>query len=270
MNDPVWLDGALCGREDALFALADRGLSLGEGLFETMRWQDGAIRRFAAHWARLAAAAQALDLPLPHAREDVLAAAAALAASAGLREAAVRLMLTGGEGPRGLAPPPQRATRMALSLSPLPQAPPARLVTVSIRRLPGAPSTRFKTLSYIDQVAALREARLAGGDEAVMFNPHGQAASAAAATLILITRSGEALTPPLSAGALPGVTRGALLAAGALREAAVTADLLAEAPAMALANALSGVRPALALDGRALAPDHPALAALRAAEISSS
>jgi branched-chain amino acid aminotransferase len=269
MTGAVWIDGDLRPPKDAAVSVADRGLTLGEGLFETMRWEAGAIRRFQAHWARLSAAAAALGLPLEAAPEAIHAAALALVADHGLEQAALRLTLTGGEGPRGLAPPAHRRARILLSAAPLALQGPVRLATVEIRRNPGAPTARFKTLSYLDQVAALAEAKAAGGDEALMLNLAGRAASAAAATLIVITAAGEALTPPVAEGALPGVTRGALLATGAMREALVTARDLADAVAIGLCNALTGVRPALSLDGRALAADHPTLNALIATELSS-
>lgn len=269
MTGAVWIDGALRAPQDAAVSVADRGLTLGEGLFETMRWEHGAIRRFPAHWARLSAAAAALDLPLDLAPDAIHAAAQALVADHGLERAALRLTLTGGEGPRGLAPPAQRRAHIILSAAPLAPQGPARLITVAIRRNPGAPTSLFKTLSYLDQVAALAQARAGGGDEAVMLNPAGRAASAAAANLIVITATGEALTPSVAEGALPGVTRGALLAAGLVREGLITHELLAASDAIGLSNALTGVRPALSLDGRALAADHPILTALIAAELSS-
>lgn len=269
MTGAVWIDGALRPLQDAAVSVADRGLTLGEGLFETMRWEHGAIRRFPAHWARLSAAAAALDLPLDADPGAIHAAAQALVADQGLERAALRLTLTGGQGPRGLAPPAHRRTHLLLAAAPLAPQGPVRLASVGIPRNPGAPTALFKTLSYLDQVVALAEARAAGGDEALMLNPAGRAASAAAANLIVIPAAGDALTPPVAEGALPGVTRGALLAAGLVREAPVTARDLADAVAIGLTNALTGVRPALSLDGRALAADHPTLTALIAAELSS-
>lgn len=265
----VWRDGALAALGEAGVAADDRGLTLGEGLFETLRWtpQEG-VRRLARHHARLAAGARALGLPAPPEPKALADAAQALVAASGLAgaPAALRLTLTGGPGPRGLAPPPQRAPALLMTAAPLAPAPgSAALATVGIRRDPSRPSVRWKTLSYLDQVAALAQARALGADEAVMLSPFGLLAGAAAANLVAVV-AGAAYTPRIEDGALAGVTRGALLDAGLLVEAAIDAPMLADASAVALLNALVGVRPCRALDGRALDPDDPVLAALAAAE----
>lgn len=265
----VWYDGALVPVGSAAVRADDRGLTLGEGLFETLRWtpQDG-VRRLARHHARMAAGARALDLPPPPSPETIAEAADALAAALGLGDApvALRLTLTGGPGPRGLAAPPSRAPVVLMTAAPLGPGPgPAALATVGIRRDPSRPSVRWKTLSYLDQVAALAEARAAGADEAVMLSPFGRLAGAAAGNLVVVA-AGAAYTPRIEDGALPGVTRGALLDAGLLTEAAIDASMLADASAIALTNALVGVRVCRSLDGRALDVDDPVLADLAAAE----
>jgi branched-subunit amino acid aminotransferase/4-amino-4-deoxychorismate lyase len=265
----VWRDGAVLPADAAAVRADDRGLTLGEGLFETMRWtpQDG-LRRLGRHHARMAAGAQALGLPAPPSPDEIAQRASDLVRALGLGDApvAVRLTLTGGPGPRGLAPPEVRAPALLMTAAALGSPPaPAALASVDIRRDPSRPSVRWKTLSYLDQVAALAQARALGADEAVMLSPFGHLAGAAAANLVVVV-AGAAYTPRIEDGALAGVTRGALLDAGLVVEAAIDAAMLADASAIALTNALVGVRACRSLDGRMLDIADPVLAALGAAE----
>lgn len=265
----VWRDGAILALEDACVRADDRGLTLGEGLFETMRWtpQHG-VRRLPRHHARMSAGAHALGLPLPPAAHIIEAAVHDLVEALGLADApaALRLTLTGGPGPRGLAAPLERSPAVLLTAAALaPLAGPAALATVDIRRDPSRPSVRWKTLSYLDQVAALRQAQEREADEAVMLSPFGYVAGAAAGNLVVVV-AGCAYSPRTEDGALPGVTRGALLSAGLLTEAAIDTDMMADASAIGLTNALVGVRACRSLDCRPLDASDPVLATIAAAE----
>lgn len=265
----VWRDGAWqrIAPDRKLFGLSDRGLALGDGLFETLLWTGGAIRFLDDHMARLFHGAGALGLSVPAKAGEIEAGLGALCEGLGGQRAAIRLVLTRGAGPRGLTPPAPGGETLSASVSTLdtPGANmPARLARVSIQRNAGAPSARFKTLSYVDQVVALAEAKARGGDEAVMAGAEGRIASAAAANLI-VGINGGLVTPPVADGALPGIVRGRLIRAGLVREAEIEPAALDRAATMFLTNALVGVRAVGALDGRTLAPDMDRTAALNAA-----
>jgi branched-chain amino acid aminotransferase/4-amino-4-deoxychorismate lyase len=233
----------------------DRGLTLGDGLFETLLATDGALAHAALHFRRLAASAAALGLPPPP--EPPRLEAAALETLTRNRldrgRAAVRLTLTAGRSARGLARDPSAAARLLITASPAPEAgTPVRLATASVRRNPASPASRHKTLSYIDSVMALRQAHQAGADEAVMFNTRGRMACAAAANLVFRI-DGKIVTPPLSEGVLAGTTRTRLLEAlPEMGERRLTQAEARRADALVLTNVLRGIRPALSWDGRDL------------------
>jgi branched-chain amino acid aminotransferase/4-amino-4-deoxychorismate lyase len=240
----------------------DRGFTLGDGLFETVLSEAGRLRRLEAHLARLAAGCAALGLPPPD-RATVEAAMVEALARAGLgaARAAVRLSYTAGSGGRGLDRPQPLAPRLVATAAPAPKpTTPARLVTAAVRRNDQSPASRLKTLSYLDNVLARREAQAAGADEALMLNTRGQVACAAAANLFWIA-DGALLTPALDCGVLGGVMRAeVIVAAGRLglsvREVAAGPEALAATEALFLTNALIGVRAVSELDGSTLAP-HP-------------
>lgn len=247
----VWLGEGLVPVERARIDPRDRGLLLGDGLFETVRVRNGSPRLWRRHLARLREGAGVLGLALP--AVDLEQAIAEIAAANGLPDAAVRLTLTRGVGPRGIAPPsdPPPPT-LLITAAPLPaRAAPVRLcIARSTCRNAHSPLARLKTLNYLDGVLARREALARGSDDAVLLNTDGRAAETTAASLFL-RLDGRWATPPVEEGALPGVVRAELLAAGFAEERSVSAADLERATAILLANSL-GVTAGASLEGRAL------------------
>ena len=242
------------------FPLDDRGLLLGDGLFETMLWTGGHLPHLDAHLARMAAGCETLGLPV----FDLDAARALCRAApgeAGLDQvrAAVRLTLTAGSGGRGLDRPAAPVPRLAATAAAAPVATtPVDLVLARTRRNEGSPAARLKTLSYVDNVLARAEARAAGADEAVMRNNRGDLACAAAANLFWVT-GGSLFTPALHCGVLDGLTRRRVMAAAReldvdVHEVASGAEALDAAEAVFLTNSLVGVRPARRYEGETFAP----------------
>ena len=247
----------------------DRGLLLGDGLFETLLVDRGTPLALDAHRERLARGSMTLGLPAPGARPFMAAVRTAVAA-AGLGEAraAVRVNWTAGAGGRGLDRPDSLSPRLWASASPAPQnLPPARLITAQVRRNDGSPTSRLKTLAYLDNVLARAEARALGADEALMLNSRGEIACAAAANLFWIAQD-QLFTPALECGVLDGTVRAVVLALASqlgvpAREVRAERAALEAAQAVFLTNSLIGLRPVSYLDGRALVV-HPLVTKLSA------
>lgn len=238
----------------------DRGLLLGDGLFETVLFKAGEAVLWAEHLARLVSGCAALGLPPPDL--DALLAQARRAAE-GPARAAVRLTWTAGSGGRGLVRPQTVQPRLVVTAaaSPRPEGP-AALVTSTVRRNAGSPASRLKTLSYIDSVLARREAAGAGADEALMLDTDGRLASASAANLFWIA-GGRLFTPSLDGAVLGGIMRAQVLTAAEAAEVAAGPEVLADAEALFLTSSLIGVRPVSSLDGRTFAA-HPLIEDLQA------
>lgn len=230
----------------------DRGLTLGDGLFETILAQDGALIWLEEHLKRLADGCATLGLPAPdlaQARRLCLQAAATV-----MGRAAVRLTLTAGSGGRGLDRPAQPQLRLlaTAAAAPLPSGP-AAMITATVRRNEGSPASGLKTLAYLDNVLARAEARSAGADEALMLNNRGQIACASAANVFWIKGS-RLFTPAPGCGVLTGIAREkAIQLAPSLGlepvEIAEGAQALARVDAIFMTNSLIGVRPVARLDG---------------------
>jgi branched-chain amino acid aminotransferase/4-amino-4-deoxychorismate lyase len=240
----------------------DRGLLLGDGLFETVLWLEGLID-FAAHARRLQRGCGVIGLPAPE--TEVLESAAIVAVrAAGLEgeRAAVRLTWTAGSGGRGLDRPESMTPRLIVSAArSAPPTGPARLVTSDIARNDRSPASRLKAMAYLDNVLARRAARALGADAALMLNTRGEIACADAANLFWF--EGAALvTPALACGVLDGITRAGVIvrarAAGLeVREVRTLRRTLDDATGLFLTSSLIGKRPVSHLDGAPIAP-HPA------------
>jgi branched-chain amino acid aminotransferase len=248
----VWIDGEMLQAGEASVSLADRGFTLGDGLFETLLWTGYEIRYFGDHMLRLAASAQAMDITLAHSIDAIEAGLTALAQDADGQVAALRLTLTRGPGPRGLVLPNPSSPRLIATLANFTRpTDPVNLKTVTIMRNCGAPSSRFKTLSYIDNIMALNQAQALGGGDAIMLGTSGNVACTSSANIV-IQFEGQNLTPAIEDGALPGIVRGRLLEAGLIKEARISPQMLAACSHAALTNALIGVRLVASIDDRQL------------------
>lgn len=245
----VWLNGAVLDANAACIAPADRGFTLGDGLFETMQAREGAVLRLDAHLARLARSVAVIGLTLP--AVDFPAALTATLAANGLASGVLRLTVTRGPGPRGVLPPETPVTTVLITAASMAApAPPARLVIAQVtRRNEFSPLAGIKSLNYLDNILARQEAAARGADDAVLLNTQGRVAETTIAN-IFVVRGGQMLTPPLSDGALPGVMRAEVLRLGAVERALAPADLMA-AQEIFLTSSL-GIRFVGEMDGRSL------------------
>jgi len=203
----MWFQGVVHEDHRAPFDLSDRGLLLGDGLFETMVALGGNVFRLHDHLERLLTGARELGIPVE--RDSLELPVTALAEKAPGGSGVIRLTVTRGPGLRGLRPPPKPQPTIFASLSPWQlraELPQVRLAIASGRRNPTSPLSRMKSLAYLDNILALEEALARGADDALILATSGHVACATAANVFAI-RSGWLLTPPEHDGVLPGITR---------------------------------------------------------------
>jgi branched-chain amino acid aminotransferase len=244
----VWQDGRIIAPDEAHVSVADRGLLLGDGVFETMPVYNGRVFGLEAHVERLASGLEVLDLAGTVDLGKLHAAIVHYAAVEGEDCGVLRLTVTRGEGPRGLAPPEAPRATIFMTLSPMPaarQTPLSLHVATATRRNEHSPLSRIKALPYLDNLLALQEARDHGADDALMLNTRGTIACATVANLFAI-RDGRLETPPVCDGALPGTMRAFVLslskAAGLVpAETSLQVKDLTEADEIFLTNSISRV-----------------------------
>ena len=243
------LNGQLLDAAAAGIAATDRGFTLGDGLFETIRVRQGRMQRLPAHIARLTRGAQILGIPLPD--QELLKALERVRTANELEDGVLRLTLTRGSGPRGVLPPARPEPTLLITAAPMsPPPPPARLIIATItRRNEMSPLSGVKSLNYLDNILARQEAATRQADDAVLLNTQGRIAETSIANIFAVIE-GRLLTPPMRDGALPGVMRAAMLGQGA-REQTLQCEDLAGAEEVFLTSSL-GIRPVCVLENRTL------------------
>lgn len=265
----LWRDGVLSAGTVAPLDHADRGLTLGDGLFDTALAIGGRVAFEAAHVARLVASAEKLGIP---ADPDRIAEAMRALAGQGGR-LAIRTTLTRGAGPRGLKPPEAPDPTLFATAAPSPATmafAPLRLWPTGIARNETSPAARLKTLGYLDAVLAAGEAAARGFDEALFSNTSGHIACAAAGNCFAIFGA-RLVTPPRADGVLAGIVRAEILRLAAAcglsaEERSLRLSELLIADAVFLTNSLRLLAPVTAIGETAFASArHPGVRGLSAA-----
>lgn len=252
----TWFNGSLVEGPLPLDR-GDRGLLLGDGLFETILTVNQKPLWGNMHFARLEAAAKELGLGFD--RDGLDDALEELLADAPRSHQVLRVTLTRGSGARGLGAS-GGSSSLLLTLDPFDPAlmmKPVALSSTAIRRNPHSVSSRLKTISYIDNIAAAREAATHGMEDALLLNIDGHVACSTIANIFLL-KGRTLVTPARDQGILTGVMRQTLIHSAAhlgftAEERAVKPGELKKADAVFLTNSLRFIRPVTALDQQPLA-----------------
>jgi branched-chain amino acid aminotransferase len=255
----ISLNGVLVDAATARIDPADRGLTLGDGLFETISLRKGKLRRLPAHLARLRVGCAVLGISLNRDDANLESLIADVAKANQLTDAVLRVTVTRGPGIRGIAAAPNAKPTLLITAATAPPLPdPARVIVATCtRRNEHSPLSRIKTLNYLDNVLARNEAVQAGADDALLLNTQGRVAESTVANVFLLV-DGGLITPPVQDGALPGVARADVIRLAKAEERPVTLDLLTRASEVFLSNAL-GIRPVIQIGEAAVGDGEPGL-----------
>ncbi len=248
----VWMNGALVPLEDAAVSPLDHGLVVGDGVFETLRVYDGVPFAWTRHLQRLHASAAGLGLAAPDASALREAADAVLTANE-LREARLRITVTGGPAPPGSRRAPVPPTVIVVGFELEPTSATASVMIVPWSRNEGGALAGLKTISYAENVRALAYVEERGAHEAIFPNTKGNLCEATGSNVFLVL-DGECCTPPLTAGCLNGVTRQLLLELGdgAIVERDVPVEALERASEAFVSSTVREVQPIATVNGIAL------------------
>jgi len=263
----VWLNGRLVPPGRARVSALDRGLLHGDGAYDTWRTYAGRPFAVAAHVRRLAAAARTLALPSPGPAAAWERRTRLLVARARLPDAAVRLTLTRGPAGDALAPVGRARPTLLLVARPLPrnlsrrQARGVSVILLPFPRDATSPWAALKLVGHASAVAGRLAAARRRADEALYVTPQGQVTEGTTTNLFLVER-GALVTPPRSAGILPGVTRALVLALArregvAAREESVPVPRLRRAAEVFLTSSTVEIVPVVRLDGRVVGDGRP-------------
>jgi branched-chain amino acid aminotransferase len=213
----IYIDGKYYDEKNAKISVFDHGLLYGDGVFEGIRAYNGRVFRLKEHIDRLFYSAKAILLTLPMSHAALSRAVLDTCRKNKLRDAYIRLVVTRGVGTLGLNPFHCKKPSVIVIAGKIQVYPEAlykkglEIITVpTTRNLHSALNPAVKSLNYLNNILAKIEAANGGCEEAVMLNAEGFVAEGTADN-IFIVKGDQLLTPPLSAGALYGVTRGVVM-----------------------------------------------------------
>jgi branched-chain amino acid aminotransferase len=213
----VWLNGELVDTEDAKLTVYDHGTLYGDGVFEGIRIYNGRIFQCKAHVDRLYASAKQIRLAIPCTKQEIEDAMQETMRANGTENGYIRLVVTRGAGTLGVSPfkcaEPNVfviADQIALYPKEMYEQGMAVIVAKTIRTSARMLSPGIKSLNYLNNILAKIEAVDAGVAEAIMLNEQGNVAEGTGDNLFIVEDS-RAITPPLSAGILAGITRDVVL-----------------------------------------------------------
>lgn len=244
----------------------DRGFLLGDGIFETIRIYSGKAFKLHEHLERMQGAAARTGIALPPGIEQLVLAELERAASVGMRDAFLRITLSRGDG-LGLGTEPARSTLVTM-IDTLPVFNPTwyaqgiRTVTAAARRNEFAATSGIKTTAYLESILAYRQGVNALADDAIFLDTTGHLSEATASNLFILDR-GSLRTPPTDCGALPGITRAAIMEIAGILDIPVVSNLSIEpelmrtASELFLTSSLREIVPVVSLDGNAIGDGQP-------------
>jgi branched-chain amino acid aminotransferase len=213
----IYIDGKFYDEKNAKISVFDHGLLYGDGIFEGIRAYNGRVFKLKEHIDRLFYSAKAILLTIPMSHEEVSKAVVDSCRRNKIRDGYVRLVVTRGVGGLGLNPNKCKRPSIIVIADKIQLYPVEYyqrgldIITVpTTRNLHSALNPAIKSLNYLNNILAKIEANNSGCEEAIMLNSEGYVAECTGDNLFLI-KNGQMFTPPLSAGALYGITRGVVM-----------------------------------------------------------
>jgi branched-chain amino acid aminotransferase len=273
MAATINVNGRVFDQEHAVISVFDHGFLYGEGVYETLRTYNGQPFLFARHMRRLRTSAKMLALGVPLSDAEIEARFRETMRTAGLgdspdREAYIRILVTRGIGELTYDPAATPTPSIVVIVKPNVN-PPAEVfergVRVSlvpiVRNHPGSVNPVIKSNNLLNNALAMQEAFRRGGYEGVMRNYKGELAECTQSNLFIV-KNGAALTPPIDAGLLPGITREFLFEIGAeagipVREAVLHDDDLFGADEAFLTSTTREAVPIVQVDDRTIGSGTP-------------
>jgi branched-chain amino acid aminotransferase len=266
----IFIDGKFYSERDAKVSVFDHGFLYGDGVFEGIRAYHGRVFKLKEHIERLFYSAKAILLDIPMAPEKISEAVVNTCRVNKLRDSYIRLIVTRGVGSLGLNPRSCKNPSVIIIAGKIQIYPPElysrgmEIVTVpTVRNLHSALNPAVKSLNYLNNILAKIEANNAGVEEAIMLNADGFVSECTADNLFII-KNGEVFTPPLSAGALYGITRQTVIelarqAGIKVSEPNLTRYDLFNADECFITGTGAEIMPVIKIDGRVIGTGKPGI-----------
>jgi len=264
----IYVDGKFLPEAEAKISVFDHGLLYGDGIFEGIRFYNGRVFRLEEHLERLWDSARSICLEIPMTHREMSDALLETIRRNNLHEGYVRLLVTRGVGNLGLNPMQCKRPSVIIIATTIALYPASMyqngltVVTCATRRVGSAAlNPAVKSLNYLNNVLARIEANLADADEALMLNDAGNVAECTADNVFIVKR-GQVFTPPITAGALRGITRAIVFEIAAetglkVSEVDITRHDIFVADECFLTGTAAEIIPVIKADGRTIGTGRP-------------
>lgn len=213
----AYVNGRIVPAGEAVISVFDRGLVLGDGLFETLRAREGRPEFLSLHYRRWTRSARLLRLRVPVTEDRLRDLISTLCRRSLIDDAAVRITLTRGRYEGGLSIDPSIPPSLVITLMPVAPAPAAlhaKGVKVAISSINKAAASgldpRIKSINYLANIFAKAEGDARGCYEAILLGARGEIAELSTSSFFCVL-DGTVVTPPIETGILPGITRQVLI-----------------------------------------------------------
>jgi branched-chain amino acid aminotransferase len=247
----IWVNGGLRTTDEALVSVFDHGLTVGDGVFETLKTVAGRPFALTRHLDRLARSAAGLGLPEPD-LDEVRGACTAVLDATPMPFGRLRITYTGGLSPLGSDRGDEGPTLVVALGEARPAAASTAVITVPWVRNERGALSGLKTTSYGENVVALERAHRSGATEALFANTVGRLCEGTGSNVFVVL-DGELHTPPLSSGCLAGITRALVVEWAGARETDLPMDVLDRADEVFVTSSLRDVQAVHRVDSRDLA-----------------
>ncbi|WP_167154856.1 aminodeoxychorismate lyase [Streptomyces sp. MBT27] len=247
----IWVNGALRDADAARVSVLDHGLTVGDGVFETVKASGGSLFALTRHLERLTRSARGLGLSDPDLDEVRHACAAVLDANP-MPLGRLRITYTGGLSPLGSDRGDAGPTLVVAIAETARRPDSTAVITVPWTRNEHSAVAGLKTTSYAENVVALAKAHGAGASEALFANTAGQLCEGTGSNVFVVV-DGRLHTPPLASGCLGGITRALTVEWTGAQESELPMDVLERAEEVFLTSTLRDVQAVHRVDGRELA-----------------
>jgi branched-chain amino acid aminotransferase len=249
----IYANGKYTSQKKLTFDISDRGLLLGDGVFDTMLYQNNELTYYNDHYKRLKTAAKLLSFNFNLTNEQLKNIITNLIKKNNFqnKQIAIRTNITRGVSKRGLDFDKSHKVGIYIKLNLIPKSlfmKSIKLGIANIRRNSTSPISQNKTLNYLDNVIEKNRATKNGYEDAIFLNINKKVSSTTTSNIFYVQKN-KIYTPPLKDGVLNGVMREQFLKKKIATTQTTSLNNLLKSDYIFLTNSIFGIRPVKRISG---------------------
>ena len=249
----IYANGKYTSQKKLTFDISDRGLLLGDGVFDTMLYQNNELTYYNDHYKRLKTAAKLLSFNFNLTNEQLKNIITNLIKKNNFqnKQIAIRTNITRGVSKRGLDFDKSHKVGIYIKLNLIPKSlfmKSIKLGIANIRRNSTSPISQNKTLNYLDNVIEKNRATKNGYEDAIFLNINEKVSCTTTSNIFYVQKN-KIYTPPLKDGVLNGVMREQFLKKKIATTQTTSLNNLLKSDYIFLTNSVFGIRPVKTISG---------------------